>query len=121
MSSFATTTSSSSAEKPAKVVANDSSSTAALSRLPDVITLQHATRLALTEDKAIMMDYWASSLEKKCLIGIREATSEKLLVKSAEEYTSCISKFYKSAGEYIIVTENSIYLVANDIPTRKIT
>jgi hypothetical protein len=93
---------------------------AAPARLPDVITLQHAARLSISEDKAIMLDYWSSSLEKKCLIGIREASNEKLLVKSSEEYTSCISKFYRSANEFIIITENSIYIVANDIPTRKI-
>ena len=118
MSSFTTTSSLEKSDNNNKVI--DKVVEPVISRLPDVLTLQHATRLALSEDKAIMMDYWASSLEKKCLIGIREATSEKLLVKSSDEYTSCISKFYKSSGEYIIVTENSIYIVANDIPTRKI-
>ena len=67
-----------------------------------------------------MLDYWTDSLDKKALIGIRE-TGEKLLVKSAEEYTSPISKFYKSGTEYIIITENSIYLVSSDIPNRKIS
>jgi len=42
-------------------------------------------------------------------------------VKSEDEYTSPISKFYKSGTEYIIITENSIYLVSSDIPTRKIS
>jgi hypothetical protein len=46
---------------------------------------------------------------------------EKLLVKNEEEYTSSISKFYKSGTDYIIITENSIYLVSSDIPTRKIS
>ena len=110
-------------EKNDKVVAETSSSSSKppSSRLPDNLTLQHAARLSISEDKAIMMDYWLNSLEKKCSIGLREATSEKLLFKSAEEYTSCISKFYKVAGEYIIVTENSIYIIANDIPTRRIS
>jgi hypothetical protein len=67
-----------------------------------------------------MLDYWTSSWEKKSCVGIRES-GEKLLVKSAEEYTSPISKFYKTGSEYIIITENSIYLVSSDIPTRKIT
>jgi len=89
-------------------------------RLPSDVTLQHASKLAIAEDKPIMLDYWASSVDKKALVGVRE-TSEKLLVKSAEEYTSPISKFYKSAQEYIIITENSIYIVSSDIPTRKIS
>jgi hypothetical protein len=67
-----------------------------------------------------MMDYWSSSLDKKALVGVKDS-GEKLLVKSEDEYTSPISKFYKSATEYIIITENSIYLVSADIPTRKIS
>lgn len=89
-------------------------------RLPDDSTLQHATRLAIVEDKPIMLDYWTSSLDKKAVVGVRE-NKEKLLVKSADEYTSPISKIYKNAGEYIIVTENSIYIVSLEIPTKKIS
>lgn len=90
-------------------------------RLPDNATLQNAAKLSIVEDKPIMLDYWTDSLDKKALIGVRESTGEKLLVKSAEEYTSPVAKFYKSMGEYIIITENSIYIVASDIPTRKIS
>jgi len=89
-------------------------------RWPSDLTLKHATKLAIVEDKPIMMDYWSASLDKKALVGVKE-TGEKLLVKSEDEYTSPISKFYKSATEYIIITENSIYLVSSDIPTRKIS
>ena len=89
-------------------------------KLPSDITLQHASKLAIVEDKPIMLDYWTASLDKKALIGVRD-TNEKLLVKSEDEYTSPISKFYKSANDYIIITENSIYIVSAEIPTRKIT
>ena len=90
-------------------------------RLPTDQTLKHASKLAIVEDKPVMYDYWTNSLDKKALIGVREGTNEKLLVKSSEEYTSPITKFYKSADEYIIITENSIYIVASNIPTRKIS
>jgi len=89
-------------------------------RLPSDVTMKHAAKLAIVEDKPIMLDYWSSSLDKKALVGVRE-TGEKLLVKSEDEYTSPISKFYKSNTEYIIITENSIYLVSSDIATRKIS
>lgn len=89
-------------------------------RLPSDVTLKHACKIAIVEDKPIIMDYWSASLDNKALIGIRD-NKEKLLVKSEEEYTSPISKFYKSSSEYIIVTENSIYLVSSDIPNRNIT
>jgi hypothetical protein len=89
-------------------------------RLPSDITLKHAAKLGIVEDKPIMLDYWSSSLDKKALVGVKES-GEKLLVKSEDEYTSPIAKFYKSGTEYIIITENSIYLVSSDIPTRKIS
>jgi hypothetical protein len=89
-------------------------------RLPENNTLQHVTKLAIVEDKPLMMDYWVSSIEKNSLIGVKES-QEKLLVKSEEEYTSPISKIFKSGSEYIIVTENSIYLVDKDIPTKRIS
>jgi hypothetical protein len=89
-------------------------------RLPSEITLKHAAKLSIVEDKPIMLDYWTSSLDKKALIGARE-NGEKLLVKSEDEYTSTIAKFYKSGTEYIVITENSIYVVSNEIPTRKIS
>ncbi len=67
-----------------------------------------------------MFDYWAGSLDKQVLIGMRES-GEKLLVKSEDEYTSPISKIYKVDTEYIIITENSIYMVSADIETKRIS
>ena len=89
-------------------------------RLPSEVTLKHAVKLSIVEDKPIMLDYWTASLDKKALVGAKES-GEKLLVKSEDEYTSGISKFYKSGTEFIIITENSIYIVSADIPTRKIS
>ena len=88
--------------------------------LPSGTTLQHCAKLAIVEDKPIMFDYWTSSCDKEVLIGVRE-NEEKLLVKSEEEYTSPVQKIYKVETEYIIVTENSIYLVSSDIPTKRIS
>jgi hypothetical protein len=110
-----TTTPPSTATDSHSVTANNSNY-----RLPSDTSLQHASKLAIVEDKPIMLDYWTASVDKKALVGVRES-GEKLLVKSAEEYTSPIAKFYKSGTEYIIITENSIYLVSSDIPTRKIS
>ena len=89
-------------------------------RLPDTTTLQHAAKLAIVEDKPIMYDYWASSLDKTVIIGVKD-NQEKLLVKSEEEYTSPISKIFKVGKEYIIVTENSIYIIDTSIPTKHIS
>jgi hypothetical protein len=89
-------------------------------RLPGGTTLQHCAKLGIVEDKPIMFDYWTASCDKDILIGVRE-NGEKLLVKSEEEYTSPVSKIYKVDGEYIIITENSIYVVSADIPTKRIS
>jgi|UniRef100_A0A6C0E1Y1 hypothetical protein len=89
-------------------------------RLPENTTLQHAAKLAIVDDKPILLDYWTFSLEKTVLIGVKD-TKEKLLVKSEEEYTSPISKIFKVGKEYIVVTENSIYIVDVEIPTKRIS
>ena len=70
-------------------------------RLPSKQTLEHATKIAIVDDKPIMMDYWKLSLEKKITIGVRE-DGEKLLVKNEDEYTSPISKIYKAKNTLII-------------------
>ena len=90
-----------------------------ISRIPTYACFQHATKVAILEDKPIILDYWTSSLDKTCLIGVR-SNNEKLLVKSEDEYTSPIAKIFKVETEYIIVTANSIYIVSADISTRRI-
>jgi len=90
-----------------------------ISRVPTYACFQHATKVAILEDKPIILDYWTSSLDKTCLIGVR-SNNEKLLVKSEDEYTSPIAKIFKVDTEYIIVTANSVYIVAADISTRRI-
>ena len=89
-------------------------------RLPSNTCLQHAWKLAMVEDKEIKSDYWAASLDKDVIIGVK-SNQEKLLVKSEDEYTSPVSKIYKVDGEYIVVTENSIYLVSADIESSRIS
>ena len=89
-------------------------------RLPSNVCLQHSTKLAIVQDKPIMMDYWTASLDKSIIIGVKES-GEKLLVKSEDEYTSPIEKIYKVEGEYIIVTENSLYIVSASIKTKRIS
>jgi hypothetical protein len=89
-------------------------------KLPPNEIWGHLSKLSIVEDKPIMLDYWTDSLAKQVLIGVKKETEEQLLVKNAEEYTSPISKIYRVHGCYIISTENSIYLVSSDIPTKRI-
>ena len=88
--------------------------------MPGAQCLQHVCKLSIADDKPIMLDYWTDSLEKKVIIGVRQ-NGEKLLVKSEDEYTSPISKIYKTGEEYIIVTENSIYIASSAIENKRIS
>jgi hypothetical protein len=84
--------------------------------------LQYAVKLALSDDKPILFDYWVDSFDKKCFIGFKE-NNEKILVKNKEEYTSPIVKIPKienCKNEFLIITENSIYIVSSQIEKRKI-
>ena len=94
-------------------------------RLPENSTLIHACKLSIVEDKPVMFDYWTFSVDKLALIGVKEGKDgsepEKMLVKSSDEYTSPIIKMYASGKEYIIITENSIYIVDRGIPTKRIS
>ena len=88
--------------------------------LPSQKVMQHACKLACTNDKPILLDYWVDSQSPgKVMIGVR-SNEEKILLRSEEEYTSPISKVYKVAEEFILITENSIYVVSAKIQSRKI-
>ena len=67
-----------------------------------------------------MLDYFSDSYgDANVLIGVR-SNDEKLLVRSSEEYTSPISRIFKVSEDYIVITENSIYIVSTEIPTKRI-
>ena len=89
-------------------------------QLPPTTIWNHVSKIAISEDKPIMLDYWVDSLEKNVFIGIKP-DDEKLLVKSSEEYTSPISRIYKVETVFIICTENSIYLTSSEIDKRRVS
>jgi hypothetical protein len=88
--------------------------------VPSATVLVQAAKVAMEEDRPIYLDYYADSLAKKCCIGV-QGTS-KMLVKSDTEYTSAIEKIMriKEDNTWLILTENSLYIVSADIPVKKI-
>lgn len=88
--------------------------------LPSDRTLQFAFKLSVIHDKPVMFDYWIASLGGQAIIGTKEGSKDRLLVKSEEEYTSLLVNIYKSEPEYILITENSIYIVSNKIQSRRV-
>jgi hypothetical protein len=89
--------------------------------MPTDKTLLHAARIALEQDKPILLDYFQATCDGKAFLGEDVNTKEKSLVKSAEEYTSPIQKVFGTKTEYIIVTENSIYIVSGSIKKKNIS
>lgn len=86
--------------------------------IPTASVLLRAAQLAVEEDKPIYLDYYADSVEKKCCIGVKDGT--KYLVKSDSEYTSTIENVFKCEDCYIVMTENSLYIVSTSVPIKKI-
>jgi hypothetical protein len=91
-----------------------------LERYPLPATLEFAMKIAIEEDRPIMLDYWSDSLEKKVAIIVHTETKEKFLVKSDEEYTSPIMDIKRCKTDFIVKTENSIYLVSADVPIKQL-
>lgn len=89
-------------------------------KLPEAKTLQYATKLAIQKDKPILLDYFVDSCNGQCCIG-RIENGENILFKSPEEYTSSIKNISKTADEYIIETENSLYLLNNTVKIKKLS
>ena len=89
-------------------------------RLPCNRTLQNASKISCTQDKPIMMDYWLPSIVGKAMIGV-QPDKTKILLKNPEEYTSYIKQMYKIDTDYIIVTENSIYIVSTQITVKMVS
>jgi hypothetical protein len=85
---------------------------------PAVLTL--AAKVAVQQDKPILLDYYHETATGKACLGEDNDTKEKVLVKNVEEYTSLIQKILKAAEDYLIVTENSIYVVSGKIQKKKI-
>ena len=88
--------------------------------LPSAQVLLQAAKLAQQLDRPIQLDYFADTFSGKAVIGEDQDTKDKLLVKSNDEYTSIIQKIYKVSEDYLILTENSIYIVSGKVQKRKI-
>lgn len=87
--------------------------------LPSASVLLRASQVAIEQDKPIYLDYFRDSVEKKCCIGV-QPDNTKYLVKSDTEYTSTIQNVFKCETCYIVMTENSLYVVSTEIPIKKI-
>ena len=88
--------------------------------LPNPTCLLQAAKLAIQHDKPIQLDYHVATHTGPAFLGEDAKTKERVLVKSKEEFTSLIQKLYKVGEDYIIMTENSIYVVSGKLQKRKV-
>jgi len=88
--------------------------------LPSAQVLLQAAKLAQQLDRPIQLDYFADTFSGKAVIGEDQDTKDKLLVKSNDEYTSLVQKIYKVGDDYLVLTENSIYVISGKVQKRKI-
>ena len=95
------------------------------SQEPSATALVQAARIAMQMDRPIKLDFYADTASGRAFIGEDAETKEKVLVKAKDEFTSTINKLYKVGDEkigidYIIMTENSLYIVNGKVTKRKI-
>lgn len=88
--------------------------------LPSPAALLQAAKLAIEQDRAIMLDYFRQTANGTAFLGEDPDTKERVLVKSKDEFTSLIKKLYKVNDDFIILTENSLYIVSGKIQKRRV-
>lgn len=99
---------------------SDGSITAPELEIPCDKIMAQAARIAIEKDMPIMLDYYCDTRDGRAFLGEDETTKEKMLVRSNQEYTSPISKIFKVGEDYIVITENSIYIASKNIKRRVI-
>lgn len=82
--------------------------------IPTDKTLQQAFKLSLKTKKPVCTYFYVDSLRGK--IKIVSDGEDRIIYKSDDEYTSPILNTYKSDTSYIVVTENTIYLLSSETP-----
>ena len=80
--------------------------------LPSDKTLQQAVKLSIKTSKPICFYFYVESLKQK--ISICSDGEDKIIFKNQEEHTSPILNTYKCGGEFLVVTENTIYVISAD-------
>ena len=91
-----------------------------MSQVPSATVMAQAAKVAVEQDRPIYLDYYNDSITKACCVGVQG--NAKMLVKSDTEYTSPIETIMRIKEEkaWLVLTENSLYIVHADIPVKRI-
>ena len=78
--------------------------------IPSDKTLQQATKLSIKLCKPICFYFYIDSCRGR--VNIVTSEGDKILYKNGEEHTSPIRNTYKVGSEFLVVTENTIYIIS---------
>lgn len=78
--------------------------------MPGAETLSQAAKLSIKISKPICFYFYIDSCKNNA--SIVNAEGEKIIYKNTEEHTSPIKNTYKVGDEYLVVTENTIYIIS---------
>ena len=84
--------------------------------LPNEKTLMQACKLSIKLKKPICFYFYLDSLRGK--ISIVSDGEDRIIFKNEDEHTSPILNTYKSDNCYIVVTENTIYILSSNTQVR---
>jgi len=79
--------------------------------IPCAETLQQACKLSIKLQKAIDFYFYVHSLKGNICIASND--DDKIIYKNNDEHTSPIQNTYKVNDEYLVVTENTIYVISS--------
>ncbi len=84
--------------------------------LPSDKTMQQAVKLSIKLCKPICFYFYVDSLKNR--VCIASDGEDRIVYKNDEEHTSPILNTYKVNTEYVVVTENTIYILSAATPIR---
>jgi hypothetical protein len=86
-------------------------------QMPSAKTLQQSARLSIEHDKPICYYFYNDSLTDNVCIAPYQG--DKIIYKNREEHTSPIVKTFKCDTEYLVITENSIYIISSSTKIKR--
>ena len=79
--------------------------------IPSAETLQQACKLSIKLQKPMCFYFYVDSLKGNICIATND--EEKIIFKNNDEHTSPIQNTYKVNDEFLVVTENTIYVISS--------
>ena len=86
-------------------------------RMPSAKTLHQSAKLSIEHEKPICYYFYKDSLTDNVCIATYQG--DKIIYKNNEEHTSPIVKTFKCDSEYLVITENSIYIISASTKIQK--